>query len=69
VTEAVLELKEPVGRPVEEEATELDLVTETEREVRPLPLPVLDSLGLPVVVRTTDPVREGEGDAVTVLTV
>ena len=58
-----------MARPVEEEATVVDLVTEAEREVRPLPLPVLDSLGLPVVVRTTDPVREGEGELVTVLTV
>jgi hypothetical protein len=58
-----------VGRPVEEEAIVLDTVTEAERELRVLPLPVLDSLGLPVVVRTTDPVRDGEGEVVTVLTV
>lgn len=58
-----------MGRPVKDEATVLDLVTVAERELRPLPLPVLDSLGLPVVVRKTDPVREGEGEVVTVLTV
>ena len=54
---------------MEEEATELDLVTEAEREVRALRLPVLDSLGLPLRVRTTDPVRDGEAEVVTVLTV
>lgn len=57
-----------MGRPVEEEAIVLDTVTEAERELRVLPLPVLDSLGLPLRVLVTDPVREGEGEVVTVLT-
>lgn len=42
MTEAEREWKEPVGRPVEEEAIVLDTVTEAERELRVLPLPVLD---------------------------
>lgn len=58
-----------MGRPVEEEAIVLDTVTEAERELRVLPLPVLDSLGLPLRVLVTDPVRDGEGEVVTVLTV
>ncbi len=69
MTEAEREWKEPVGRPVEEEAIVLDTVTEAERELRVLPLPVLDSLGLPLRVLVTDPVRDGEGEVVTVLTV
>ena len=56
-----------MGRPVEEEARLLDTVPEGERELLRVPVPVLDSLGLPVVVRTTDFVLDGEGDPVTVL--
>jgi len=53
--------------PEEEEATDPDLVPEGERELLIDPVPVLDSLGLPVVVRTTDFVLDGEGEVVTVL--
>ena len=53
--------------PEEEEATDPDLVPEGERELLKDPVPVLDSLGLPVVVRTTDFVLDGEGEVVTVL--
>ena len=56
-----------MARPVEEEATDPDLVPEGEREPLRDPVPVLDSLGLPVVVRTTDFVLDGEGEVVTVL--
>jgi hypothetical protein len=52
---------------VEEEAKDPDLVPEGEREPLREPVPVLDSLGLPVVVRTTDVVLDGEGEDVTVL--
>lgn len=48
-------------------ATDPDLVPEGERELLKDPVPVLDSLGLPVVVRTTDFVLDGEGEVVTVL--
>ena len=52
---------------MKEEATDPDLVPEGEREPLRDPVPVLDSLGLPVVVRTTDFVLDGEGEVVTVL--
>ena len=67
VTEAVCELKEPVGRPVEVEARLPDTVPEGERELLIVPVPVLDSLGLPDIVRTTDFVLDGEGEPVIVL--
>jgi hypothetical protein len=53
--------------PEEEEAIDPDLVPEGECELLRDPVPVLDSLGLPVVVRTTDFVLDGEGEVVTVL--
>ncbi len=57
-----------MGKPVEEEAIDPDLVAEGDRELLRDPVPVLDSLGLPEIVRITDLVLDGEGDPVTVLT-